>query len=301
MVKKNDGSLVCHGVVCVLVACLGFGHGAYATESSPTAVPGQSADARYVWASSLTLRGGPDGKSKALAKLPLGTQVKLLPSAAPVVPYQETLTKLAANSESRAADVTLSGTWAHVRAQELEGWVSDVYLSRYPAPPAAKPSDAELDAEAVHARNVFGAKLSYAWRAGDNKAGASFQALRKKHPELGKDMASEEFSWSYAEFKSMGSYEQLNYRVAGGMYQGDTHIKDLPLSFNEAVLWGLQFGYFAAMDSDSKSSIGKFSGTFEAGRRLELGPADDDTSGFGYSRSIVCSAKACSLHRVFAD
>jgi hypothetical protein len=298
---KNRNAFARHVWGAVLVACLGPGAGLQAAETGSATVAVQAADVRYVWANSLTLRSAADGKSKALSKLPLGTQVSLLPDTGSPVRYQETLMRLAASADSRAADVVLDGRWVRVRAQDMEGWVVDVYLSRYPAPTATQATEAEPDLESAHAKALFGTKNAYSWKGTDKKTGLSYQALKKKHPELGKDMSSEEFIWNYVEFKGSGTYEQLDSRPGGEAYQSTTDIKDAALSFNEAVLWGLQFGYFAAIGAESKSSIGKFSGKFVPGRQLEVGPADDDSSGFGFARSITCSAKTCSLHQSFID
>lgn len=272
----------------------------WAADSNP--VSGTvSGTTRYVWAKNLVVRAAPDSGSAEVGKLPLGTAVILVPATGPSISHQDIALKLAASAESPAADVTLDGNWQRVRTPQYEGWVFDGYLSRYPAPILAEDrSKREEDAELNFAKRLFGVKLAQTWKTGNSKKTADYAAMRQRSKLTSKELAGD-VSWAYVEFQRGGSYEALAHQANGDMYTSSVDFKDVPMSFNEAVLWLRQFGHFAPIGSGSDGAIGKFSGKIEPGRKLEIVPADDDTSGFGFSRTIACSAETCSINYGFAD
>ncbi|HEX7641068.1 MAG TPA: SH3 domain-containing protein [Burkholderiaceae bacterium] len=261
----------------------------------------ESSDTRYVWANSLVLRAQADGKSAEVARLPYGTAVTLLADTAPAVPRREVLLRLLKSADTPGAEVALDGTWRHVRAQDGEGWVFDGYLSRYPTRRLSSNRNKEDDEdEGSFARRLFGAKLTYKWKTGDSKKGEDYRALIRETKMTDKQ-TREEVTWEYAEFKSGGSYSKLSNRADGGMYASSIDFKDLPLTYGEALLWVKQFGGFDVIGGKGNGAFGKFAGKVESGKHLEIGPADDDDSGFGFSRRIDCAGAACSISYGFAD
>ncbi|HEY8027851.1 MAG TPA: hypothetical protein VIF60_25150 [Burkholderiaceae bacterium] len=265
--------------------------------------PAQAAEeagvTRYVWASNLTLRAQPDGSSTALAKLPFGTTVALLPASGQPVPHRETLLKLEPGNGSPAADVILDGTWRQVHAGANDGWVFDAYLSRYPVRQFSIDKNKHDDeSEAEFARRVFGAKLVQNWQTGASKKSADYAAMLK-HSKMAPKNTVDNVSWEYVEFQAGGTYEMLATQPMGGMYTSTIDFKDVPLTYGEALLWLKQFGGFEAIGGNG--AIGKFSGKVEPGRHLEIGATDDDTSGFGFARSIDCHASTCSINYGFSD
>jgi len=287
-------------VVFALLAVGGFSQ-AYAVDNvADTVANANSASAtRYVWASNLTLRAQPDGASAAIARLPFGTAVDLLPASDSFVPHREVLFKLTAGNNSPAADVVLEGNWRQVHAGANDGWVFDAYLSRYPVPRLATDKNKHDDeSEADFAKRVFGAKLAQKWETGASKKTADYAAMLK-HTKMAAKNTIDNVTWEYAEFQAGGKYELLGTQPSGGMYSSTIDFKDLPLTYGEALLWLRQFGGLAPIGGGS--TIGKFSGKVEPGRSLSIGPADDDDSGFGFGRTINCNASTCSLSYGFSD
>lgn len=279
------------------LVCLAFSAQVFAADGN---------DVRYVWANSLVLRAQADGKSAEIARLPYGTAVTLVAETAPPVPRREVLFKLSKSAEASGAampdaEVAFDGAWRHVRAQSGEGWVFDGYLSRYPTRRLSPDPNKEDDEdEGAFAQRVFGAKLSYKWKTGDSKKSEDYRALIRQTKMTDKQ-TREEVNWEYAEFKTGGSYRMFSNQADGGMYTSSIDLKDLPLTYGEALLWVKQFGGFYAIGGKGNGVFGKFAGKLDPGKHLEIGPADDDDSGFGFSRRVDCTATSCSISYGFAD
>ncbi len=257
-------------------------------------------DVRYVWANNLILRAQPDGKGAELAKLPFGTTVTIVAgsTSATVVPHQETLLKLTAGNNAPAAEVNLDGNWRRVSAGGTEGWVFDGYLSRYPVRHlSADRGKKDDESEADFAKRIFGTSKAYQWHSGEGKKSADYRAMLQ-HTKMNDKQTADNVTWEYAEFKVGGAYEMLGTQPDGGMYSSTIDFRNLPLSYGEALLWLKQFGGLNAIGGNG---IGKFSGKVVAGKHLEIGPADDDSSGFGFARSVDCTATTCSFNYGFSD
>jgi len=296
---KNGCRLSGLGMAGLVGFCLAWGLGtAHAQTNASTT---QQPDApRYVWASGLNLRAEPDAKGKSITRLPYGAAVTLRPVTAPVVAHKETLFKLKAEPDSPAADVTLEGNWVPVRFQEQDGWVFDAYLMRYPAPVFPKDKDSEF--ELKFAKKIFGVQRTQAWAGTAAKTGESYRTMRKMHPTLKDEELFQDADWNYIDFKNGAHYERLVYQASGIAFASDDTFSNLPMSFNEAVVWAVQFGYFNK-DSDSGSATGfdKFSGEFQAGRRLHVGPGETFPEGFAFGRLIECAQQTCSIRYSFMD
>ena len=147
---------------------------------------------------------------------------------------------------------------------------------------------------------MFGVKEAYKWQSGDSKTTADYRMMRV-HTKLKDKETGQEVTWEYVVFKSGGSYEMFNHRPEDGMYLANVDFKELPLTYGEALLWLKQFRGFESVGGDNVNGVGKLSGQVEPGRHLELGPAPDDNSGFGYGSTLDCTPTACSLSSGFAD
>lgn len=261
----------------------------------------ENSDVRYVWANSLVLRAQADGRSAEVQRLPYGTAVRLIPDTTTPVPRREVLFELAKSAQTPPAEVALDGAWRHVRAQGGEGWVFDGYLSRYPVRRLSADRNKEDDEdEGSFARRVLGAKTAYKWKTGDSKKSEDYRALIRQTNMTDKQ-TGEDVTWEYAEFKSGGSYKMLGNQPDGGMYTSSVDFKDIPMTYGEAMLWLKQFGGFYAIGGKGNGTFGRFAGKVDPGRHLEIGPADDDDSGFGFARSVDCTPSACSISYGFAD
>jgi hypothetical protein len=257
-------------------------------------------DTRYIWANSLVLRTQPDGKSAEVARLPYGAAVTLVNDAAQPVPHREVLFKLSKSERSPAAELALEGNWRHVKANGGDGWVFDGYLSRYPARHLSADRNKQDDEdEGEFAKRVFGVKAAYKWKSGDGKKSEDYRALIRD-TKMTEAQTGDNVDWTYIEFKGGGSYRVLGSQADGGMFTSSTDFRNVPLTYGEALLWLKQFGGFAAIGGNP-GALGKFAGKVEPGKHLELSPADDDDSGFGFSRSIDCTPAACSISEGFAD
>jgi hypothetical protein len=276
-----------------------FSSAVHAEAPNPSA-SADSSQARYVWAKNLVLRGAPDSKSAELAKLPFGSAITIISSHEAAVNYQDAVLHLYASADSPAGDLVLSGQWQHVQAQQNDGWVFDAYLSRYPSPQAADPvNHKEAESELDFAKRVFGVKLEQSWKAGDSRKTADFSAMRK-HTKVAEKEISDELSWTYAEFQRKGSsYEEYENRP-GEVFESSVELKDVPLTFNEAVLWARFFDDWYAVDVKTHTAFTKFSGKVEANRHLEIRPSDD-TVGVASTRMIDCSADSCDLQFQLSD
>src|SRR6185437_3678738 len=129
-----------------------------------------------------------------------------------------------------------------------------------------------------------GAKTAYKWKTGDGKKSEDYRVLIRQTKMTDKQ-TREEVNWEYAEFKGGGSYRMFSNQAGGGMFTSSIDFKDVPLTYGEALLWLKQFGGFHAIGG-KEGAFGKFAGKVEPGKHLQLGPADDDDSGFGFSRSL---------------
>ena len=275
----------------IFVACLGFALAGSAHAADET---------RYVWANSLVLRTQPDGKSAEVARLPYGTAVTLVADGPQPVPHREVLLKMSKSEQSPAAELAFEGNWRRVKANGGEGWVFDSYLSRYPTRHLSTDRNKQDDEdEGEFAKRVFGVKVAYKWKSGDGKKSDDYRALIRD-TKMTEAQTKDNVDWTYIEFKSGGSYRVLGSQADGGMFTSSTDFKNVPLSYGEALLWLKQFGGFAAIGGNP-GAMGKFAGKVEPGRHLELSPADDDDSGFGFSRSIDCAPTTCSISEGFAD
>ena len=254
---------------------------------------------RYVWVSSLIVRAEPDAKAAAVAKLPYGSEVTLFAETG--ASRHEVLFKLAKNGNSPADEVALDGQWHRIHAAGGDGWVFDGYLSRYPAPTViADKNRDDQDGRVEFAKRVFGVKEAYKWSGGGAKMTADYRMMRTRTKLKDKEI-NDEVSWEYVVFDNGGSYEMFNHRPDGGMYLSNIDFKSLPLTYSEALLWLKQFHGFESMGGTNANGFGKLSGRVVPGRHLELGPAPDDDSGFGYGSTLDCSPTICSMNSGFAD
>lgn len=268
---------------------------------APAAPNAAASDKRYVWATNLIVRAQADPKAAEVVRLPYGSEVTLVADSAPPVARHEVLLKLAQNGEWRATELALDGNWRHVKAQGGEGWAFDGYLSRYPAPHLAQDKKKDEDEDQVqYAKRIFGVKETFKWDAENGKKDANYRALLQ-HTKMTDKQTHEEVSWEFVAFKSGGSYEMLNNRPDGGMYSGNIDIKDLPLTYGEALLWFKSFGGLESVGGTNVNGVGKLSGEVKPGHHLQLGPAPDDDSGFGYGRKLDCTATTCSMNFAFSD
>jgi len=228
--------------------------------------------------------------------------VTLRSTRAPLVAHQVSLFQLEARSDvpdSPAADVTLEGHWVPVRFHQQDGWVFDAYLSRYAAP---RPSQ-DWDAEVNFIKSTFGVKHSYQWNDGERKTKPNYRLMRSRYPTWKDNAFSGSVDWTYIELKKGGFYEDMGTQPAGGGIASSAYdLKNVPLTFNEAMLWALQFGYFSSLETFAKEDeLGKFSGKIKPGRYLHIGPTAGGPPAAGFRRTIDCSAKTCNLGKTFVD
>jgi hypothetical protein len=272
---RKRGSFL--GVLSVMLACL--------TGMLPAASHAEAVgEVRYVWADTLLLRAAPEGRE--VARLPYGAKVVLLRDAAAPVPHRETLATLRGGSEHQQADIVLDGHWRRAQALGKEGWVFDGYLSRYPAPGGKTAPSPYDDEEIAYAAQVFGVAHAWRWKNGDAARGAAYQVMRRKWT-LDENPDAAEVYWTRVEFKQGGAAELG--RIVGNGSSENLALEGMPLTFNEALLWWRHFNFFEG------------SGTVDAGRRVEAGPPDDDTSGLGYDRIIKCGKATCDILRDVVD
>jgi len=274
----------------LLIITFEFGNGAIAAETvaGPSA---QSGMTRYVWANNLIMRAQPDSKGTEVVRLPFGTAVTVEPDVSASVTHQETVLVLPSSKSSVPVNVTLDGTWQHVRSKEQDGWVFDGYLSRYPVP---KPSeDSDPDSERAFAMRVFGGQHLQKWDTGDSMKTSDYRAMLV-HTTTD-ERKQKQLSWSHVEFQQGGSYEQLySYTEIGN---SRTTFRNLPLTFNEAVLWIRQFGAFKPQNVGPEPTIEITE--FKPGHKLDIEPNDNST--LPTSSVIECSAKTCSISYSSSD
>jgi len=197
-----------------------------------------ASETRYVWASKLILRSEPDARSAEIGWLPHGAKVALLTPPAQLVAYKEIVGKLRVSQDHPAADITLDGYWRQIDAAGKQGWVFDGYLSRYPVPGPDKSMRDFDDEEMLYAARIFGVARSWQWQKSDGKKSPSYR-LMQQHWKLDDDFNPAEIYWVRAEYKLGGSAE---YRlIMGEATSSNLVFKDLPLTFNEALLWRLRF------------------------------------------------------------
>jgi len=261
-----------------------FGNGAIAAETvaGPQA---QSGMTRYVWANNLIMRAQPDSKGTEVVRLPFGTAVTLEADASASVTHQETVLVLPSSKSSVPVNVTLDGTWQRVRLMKQEGWVFDGYLSRYPVPKRSEEGDP--DGERTFAMRVFGGQHLQKWDTGASTKTSDYRAMLLH--TTADDRKQKQLSWSHVEFQQGGSYEQLYVYTEIGFSR--TAFRNLPLTFNEAVLWVRQFGAFKPQNVGPEPSIEIEE--FKPGHKLDIEPNDNST--LPTSSVIECSAKTCSI------
>lgn len=272
--------------ICGLAALLSHVLQAADAASANTVAFTPSATTRYVWVDKLIIRAQPDSKSAEVARLSLGAEVTLQQDSASLVKRQETIFKLVSSETSKtpAINVTLDGNWQHVSAQGHDGWVFDGYLSRYPAPRSAKGAEG---ADADVAKLICGPAKTQKWKLGDSKKSPAYRIMHQ-HGKLEKDAT--EYEWEYDEFQNGCTDETVAQYDGGG--DGSSDFKNLPLTFNEALLFYRRL--FFAHD-------GNVSGTFEPGHRLEILPNDHDAEAIGFDDIIECAADKCSISQSHND
>ena len=254
---------------------------------------------RYVWASTLIMRAEPNTKAAEVVRLAYGSQVGLLAGIGPS--RREVLVKLAKNDEWPAAEVALEGNWQRVHTSAGEGWVFDAYLSHYPAPAIVQDKNGQgEDGRVEFAKRIFGVKEAHKWAFDSGKKADDYRIMLA-HTKLQENEVDEEVSWEFVVFKNGATYEMFNHRPKDSVYMGNVDFKDMPLTYGEALLWLKQFHGFESMGGNNVNGVGKLSGKVEPRRHLELGPAPDDDSGFGYGTTLDCTPTACSLNSGFAD
>jgi len=272
---------------------------ALAADNPPVAV--DDVASRFVWAGKLILRSQPDSKSAEIGRVPYGAKVVLQPDAAPLIRHQEILFTLqnGATAKAGSGNVILDGNWRHVHYQEQDGWLFDGYLSRYPAPPV---SSGENDAiELEHAKRVFGDKASFKWVKGESKVTDSYRLLQKHGAFCplswcSRDVqkSASEYTWQYTEFKQGGTYESVSLYDGGGA--GNIDFKNLPLTFNEALLW---LRRFSALHPTGAGVVG--TGVFTPGRRVEIGPTEEEAGSISFTSTVDCAADKCTIHEDASD
>ncbi len=254
---------------------------------------------RYVWANTLIVRAEPNPKATEVARLPYGSEVALLAETGPS--RREVLLKLAKKDEWPAADVALEGNWRRVHSSSGEGWVFDAYLLRYPAPTIMlDKSKEDADGRVEFAKRIFGVKEAHKWAFESGKTAVDYRMMLSR-TKLKENEIDQETSWEYIVFKNGGTYEMFSHRPKNGPYMSNVDFENLPFTYGEALLWLKQFHGFESMGGTNVNGIGRLSGKVEPGRHLELGPAPDDDSGFGYRSTLDCTPTACSLNSGFID
>lgn len=251
---------------------------------------------RYVWANTLILRAEPDAKGAELARLPFGSKVTLMVSEQKPIDYQLSLLKLEADDEHAAVDVILKGHWQRVHVGNMDAWVVDTYLSRYPTPQKLGTKDEGVDLQLALMEKIFGGRQEWHWKTGDATKGDAFHLMQQRNKLKPEDI-KKDLSWDFVKFGGGAIYEFLGQNT-GEMYFNHSGFKALPFTFNEAVLWLKAFG---GLDSSNGRGMGKFVGKFEPGKRLELLPAPSENPGVAIANTIECDATTCSILQDVAD
>lgn len=258
----------------------------------------RTAQTRYVWATNLTVRAAPDSKSAEIVKLPFGSAVEMdVTNEAPVA-HQESVLKLIPSADTTASEVTISGHWQHIHAGQNNGWVFDGFLSRYPTPPTSGANAPAPEGELEFAKHVFGVKLAQAWKDGDSRKSPEFVAMRK-HTQVKDKEISGDLEWAYVEFQPQGSYEQFQNRP-GDVLENTITFKNVPMTFNEAILWVRYFDAWYATDPQTHALMSKYSGKVQAGHHIEIKPSDD-TVGVATNRIVDCKQDTCNLKFQLSD
>lgn len=255
-----------------------------------------SSTTRYVWANSLYLRAQPDDKSAQLAKIPYGTVLNLSNSDAPVA-HTEVFAKYKTKDKTNA--VMLKAAWQKVHWQDKEGWVFDGYLSRYPAPDASilearrKSFKNYVSDEIVYADQIFGPGRKIEWDLNnDGVKSSAYQTAKKYMQSVSRDLNppyTRNARWINIEWNAGANCNYYLLEDEGG--DDALSLKNLPLTFNEALLWEMHFNeindkYYATEYSDSYVSF-----NYVPGNSLSI----EISYNSGFKVSIKCSEKFCDL------
>jgi len=255
--------------------------------SSPAFAIDTAPATRYVWARSLMLRAQPDGKSAQLAKIPYGAALAIGASTDKSVPHSETIGKFT-NDDKTNTVVTIDGAWQKVHWQDKDGWVFDGFLSRFPAP--ADKMDAD---ETLFAIKQFGAGKKWSWNDKQSrKLPAYAEMLKTMHAggytaDLGK---TDGWEWTKQEFSGnayFASYSGYN----DGSSSGEGY-HNLPISFNEAILWAQHFHDITNFTNNKLETSPVNQVTFDAGKRLSVTYLGDND---GSTRTVSCTATTCDI------
>jgi len=254
-----------------------------------------STSTRYVWATSLLLRAEPDSKSVQLAKIPYGTALDLSSGDAPVR-HTEVFAKYVVNE--KATTVTMNSAWQKVHWQDKDGWVFDGYLSRYPTPDTSTFEAARKDFEnyasdeMLYADHLFGPGKRKEWNMRlDGIKSSAFQAAQKYMHSI-----SQQFNTYYVNSNSKwiniewSDGANCNYYMeADEGWDENLRLKNLPLTFNEALLWQMHFHNINANGYAQNASFSKFK--YVPGKSLVIEFSD----GSLYGTAINCNDKSCDL------
>jgi hypothetical protein len=253
--------------------------------SSASAADSPATDTRYVWVNNLTLRAAPDAKAEALARLPLGASLQVLPATLPLVHREESIAGLKLDHAVAGKPLKIVGDWRHVRAGTMDGWVFDGYLSRYPYPKATQDSD-KVAMEFATAKKLFGARSEQQWMTGDATNSDIFRAMPKRLQDESQPDNHAAISWERVAFVSGGQGElAIDTHEAG---EGWTVSLDkLPMTYQEALLWARRWGW-----------AGNYGAVLEDGRTELRFDFDETKSDMEYT--IACAGQTCSIQYSYA-
>lgn len=282
---------------CALPILLCAPHLSFATDNASTA----SSMTRYVWANSLFLREQADGKSAQLAKIPYGAALTLSDAADASIPHSEVFAKVTTDGKTTTAP--LDGAWRKVHWQDKDGWVFDGYLSRYPAPidtalEAERKADQDYPSiDLLYARHTFGAGsgAKMAWHNGDNRKTANFQAMCKYLKSMNVDCKppTTEGTWNWEKEELAQGASYFEYNSGDGPGENSVSFRNMPLTFNEAILWASHFNDIAKSDKNPNGGTVLDSIDFKPGKALLLG--ETRPSGDTQSDTVTCTEKACDI------
>jgi hypothetical protein len=274
------------------------------TSPAPSATSSATpSSTRYVWANSLSLRAQADGKSAALTKIPYGAALNLSDAGDAPVPHSEVFGKYTAHGKNIA--VMLDGAWRKVHWQDKDGWVFDGYLSRYPAPDASlypteqKQFKYATPHEILYANHILGTGKKIEWDKSEGTKVPGYQAMQKYFKSIqysfDPNALAAEMTWLDMQWNGGASVDYF----AGYNEGGQTHItlRNLPLTYNEAMLWEMIFHSINDTEHLVENNSLKHSLDVVPGKSFDF-EANGDVS---MSEAFSCANNTCDMSSDLGD